>query len=1201
MLDNEKVIQDDDFLEEHGKLIKASVDENDDIDIDAEYKDLVDDDLLDADLVWGESSDVDQEIPEISLDEVDNLDIGNIISEDLNLDDINIGEDVKIDLKDLDFNIDDDNSQLDESESKRAKDIFEYVLSELKLYDSMKYAEDLQRYVITKKKYEETTDREIEYLNSLSTSVYTESDRNDVSRWIRFIKNKDEFTISELLYEIQTNEEIQNRLDSVYSEIYNTEQIGPYETLNENSKNLILRELDEILMEIEIALSNKFQEDKIRMSSKGEFNKPNKSPELHKTVENTKAIYLAENIYEIFNEGLSKSNSRSKFYKITAKRASVLDQSLTSGQIEEKYPEKINMTFSKYNDSIKMFLSVIRDSKVDSFFKQICENKGINYKNTVLKPFYIKSDDKIILLSRQYMYDDFIEHAKNIIEGSNVNTTGDEWYVRVYMDSKSYPDIFSSEYVTETQSFKTYTNEELMYYIENIKSEVGAKNLLTIVSNKAESKGLQKINTACRIILAETLVKYTKYHKENFKEMISAQKAFDNYKQYILFEYLIKSINMVKYRIDTFAMDMDHINALDLITIFNPTTGILAKLGLKDLSINNIYKSLSNKEVVGDLSLSELYIIPGIDNVKQSDLKSNKNSVPVFVKSYDNAVMLLKTFINNYNPDNILSLLNGSNNIIGSDNKDKDGDSIMVKGENIIKAHRDIVEHILKDIFKENGVVDEDEYISKLADLYISNINPGKKSNNYDANLYIRTGENNINSTEDTETLKRALYELNINDLKSGISYNDLDWIKRITNSEEYPEFNRIYNLTEESINLIYSNEELLEDLNRLRLFSSDINSVNIIIDHVFKNLNKEMVENYVSGELVKRSGIPSTIPVINRETVEIFVENYYKNKYGIETIYDGINNCKEFTIKRDISFFMSLIEYDIFKIYNKEKPKRFRKVLENLLIAALTPDNTNIAEDLKKYNSFGYEIDKMVENAMIKLEMVCPSNIDYNIIKSKLKQTLYYQRTGFIEEDIKSRLQGYKYYVDDENYNKVGDYLAASKIIASLSKFIGNGISILYVNDMNKKIDELTSTMEKVDINELSGSSPTGERRRSNALYKAYLVRQDKRILKNVNRDLVDFELLTKEPMADGTGGGEFSRTALIEEYELSEKTLAPEDSKDLDYFYTILAIESFNPEIIEYLPRPVIEYMESPIAIEDRFKNDKIFESTKFKVNLI
>lgn len=1196
MLENEKINEDNGFLEEYGQVIKEPDIENEtEADIDQEYKDLVDDDdnlELDLDFDWNEN-----------LNEGEDKNLDNKIESSLDLDNIDFSlddDDIEINLDDIDFNVKDVKKD-DDSIPKRAREIFNYVLEELEVYDSMKYAEDLQRYVLTKKKYEETTDREIEYLNSLSTSFYTENDRNDVNNWIRMLKNKDEVTLGELSYEIQSSEEIQSRLNVIYSEIHNEEKIGPFEKISDKSKDKIIRELDEILMEIEISLNNKFQEDKIRMSCKTDFNKPKKSPKLCKTIENSKAIYLAEDIVEIFNEGLSKANSRSKFYKLTATRAAVLDDSLNTEQIEEKYPEKINMTFSKYDESIRMFLSVIRNSYVDSLFRQICEKNDIEYKTTILKPFYIKYGDKVILLSHKYIYDDFISKAREIIEGSNVNTTGDEWYVRVYMDSRSYPEIFNSEYVTEVPTYKMYTNEELEYYIENIKSEIGTKNLLTLISNKAESKGLQKINTSCRIILAEILVKYSKIHKDRFKESISTQKVFDGYKKFILFEYLTKAINTVKYRVDTFGLDIDYVSALDLITIFNPKSGILAKLDINNLSAKDIYDSLDNEEVVKDLSLAELYIIPGIDDVKQSDLKSRKNTVPVFNDSYENAVILLKTFINNYNPDNILSLLNDNDEEENDSKKDKVGDSIMVKGENIKESHIEIIKHILKDIFEEHDITDEDEYVEELAKIYVNSVKPCKYSNDNDSRIYIRTGENEEYSSDEINVLKNSLEQLNVNDLRSGISYEDIDWIRRLSDKNEYYELNEIYNINDEFLNLVYSNSDLITDLTRLRLFSSDIKSVNEILNSVFKNLNKDFVDNYKSEELVKRSGIPSRIPVINRESVEIFVNNYYNSDYKIETIYNGINNYEEFTIKRDIAFFMRLFKNDVFSIYNKEKPRRFKNVLKQLLEASLQLEDTDLAEEFVSEDMFGYDIKQMINNAMIKLELVCPSTIDYNMIKTNLRQTLYYQKSGFIEEDIKARLKGYKYYVDDENYRKVGQYLIASKVIASLSQFIGNFISIEYVNDMNRKIDELTSKMEKIDVDELSNSSPTGERRRSNALYKAFLVKQDKRILKNVNRDLVDFDLLTKEPMADGTGGGEFSRTALIEEYELTEKTLAPEDSKDLDYFYTILAIESFNPEIIEYLPRPIIEYMESPIEIEDRFKNDKIFKSTKFKVQLI
>ena len=247
-----------------------------------------------------------------------------------------------------------------------------------------------------------------------------------------------------------------------------------------------------------------------------------------------------------------------------------------------------------------------------------------------------------------------------------------------------------------------------------------------------------------------------------------------------------------------------------------------------------------------------------------------------------------------------------------------------------------------------------------------------------------------------------------------------------------------------------------------------------------------------------------------------------------------------------------------------------------------------------------GFNIQKLLEDVEYKLKCICPSNIDINYIITDLKKTLYYQSSGFVDEEVKSNLQEYKYSEVDKEYLEISEITLMGKYIAALSDILGFNLSIYYTKQMNNRIDEIKSGMKKLSASEMYSFTPSADRRRANVLYKAYLNSQNKKMLKDVNRDLVDMELLIQEPKADGSGGGEFSRYNLIKEYELEEKTLSPEDSADLDYFYTILTIEKYNPEIYDTLPRPIIEYMEKGRVLEDRYKNDDLFKTTRFKLKI-
>lgn len=1083
------------------------------------------------------------------------------------------------------------------SNEKEIRELYDFVQENAKAYDMMRTSEAILRTELMKRRYNSNIELEKQFIDSLNTISYSEKDLDKVNAYYRWIQGQDSITPNQIYSLIDINDSVKVRVDELMNELITTDRIGLDENLSEDSIYKILNLLDIINQEISLTIKDSKGEKEMAFEF-GQYNKPSLEPSVEKRLKTAKVLYLTNKITEIVNSNLNYDNERRKYYKIFIKRALVLDDSLTTKEIDEKFPEEITITYSTKNKDANMCLYSIRNSSLRNLYKQVCDKKDIEAKEYVLKPFFLLRNESLVLFSKLYYYTDFINQSvKNLME-NNVTTSQLEWYKSVELNSEYHNELFEKEELEIGAIYKTYTNQEIESYLKDYITTNRIKKKFDLL--RVTTQSFNQTNTYCRNILLNIVYEYVDKHQEQTGNLLNSDDIFKMYQPRIVLEYILKSLSIMKYYVNRNKIDeFKEPDFRDLLSFFQDKNGLIDKLGLEDLSLESIKAAILDENNKKHITLDALYVMPPTVGVKKSYIKKNRYKSSVLNRTFEKAQRLLKTFDEKINFNNVLQIIDG-NNTNQDNNTVESGEKFMVNDENFRDSHKQIVKYIITSIFNHNGIEDEDSFADTLAEKYIDSIKESEMSNIKDAHIFLRNNHSvEVNDNVDSTGLKKEFILININRHRLGLGLADttclIDSLNNGYLKEKYP---NIENIDFEK----YKDSEFIKDLNKIILFSEELKSVVGVADSILSNLTEDYIIEYKPGVLLNKISINTKEPILLENEIWVGVDgNNLHNYYNIKDIYKGVNESKPFTIIRDEAFLTNLFSDRVFKVYKKEKPNRFYNIVQNLFETTLMDQKEDLSETFAEDKEIlGFNIQKLLEDVEYKLKCICPSNIDMNYIITDLKKTLYYQSSGFVDDEVKSNLQEYKYSEVDKEYLEISEITLMGKYIAALSDILGFNLSIYYTKQMNNRIDEIKSGMKKLSASEMYSFTPSADRRRANALYKAYLNSQNKKMLKDVNRDLVDMELLIQEPKADGSGGGEFSRYNLIKEYELEEKTLSPEDSNDLDYFYTILTIEKYNPEIYDTLPRPIIEYMEKGRVLEDRYKNDDLFKTTRFKLKI-
>lgn len=1083
------------------------------------------------------------------------------------------------------------------TDEKEVREIYNFVKDAAKSYDTMMISEAILRTELMKRRYNSNIELEKQFIDSLNTVSYSEKDLDKVNTYYRWVQSQDHITPNQIYNLIDINEPVKVRFDELLKELITTDRIGIDEPFSEDSIYKILNLLDIINQEVHLALKDTKGEKEMAFEF-GQYNKPTLEPPIEKRLETAKVIYVTNKISEIVNSNLNYDNERRKYFKISIKRVLVLDDTLTTKEIEDRFPEEMTITYSVKNKDANMCLYSIRNTSLRNLYKQICDKKDIEVKEYILKPFFLLRRESLVLFSKLYYYTDFINLSVKNLMDNNVTTSQLEWYKSVELNSEYHSELFEKAELEIGTIYKTYTNQEIESYLKDYITTNRIKRKFDLL--KVTTQSFNQQNTYCRNILLSTIYEFVDDHQKRTGNLVNSDDIFKMYQPRIVLEYILKSLSIMKYYVNRYTMEeFKEPDFRDLLSFFQNSNGLIDKLGLKDLSLDSIKAAILDEKNNKHITLNALYVIPPTVGAKKSYIKKNRNKSKVLKHIFEKSQILLKTFDEKINFNNVLQIIDGNNTNEDNDTVES-GEKFMVNDENFKESHKQLVKYIITSIFNHNGIENEEAFVDTLAQKYVDSVKDTELSNIRDAHIFLRNNHSvEVDGNVDSSGLKKEFILININRYRLGLGLGNTECLVYSMNEGELKE--KYPNIENIDFNK-YKDSEFIKDLNKIILFSEELNSVVGVIDSVLSNLTENYIENYKSGLLLDKVSI-NTKKITNLDNeVWIGVEgNNLHTNYSVRDIYKGINNSDPFTIIRDEAFLTNLFTDRVFKVYKKDKPNRFYNIVQNLFETALMDHKEELSETFADGKEIlGFNIQKLLEDVEYKLKCMCPSNIDFNYIVADLKKTLYYQSSGFVDEEVKSNLQEYKYSEVDKEYLEVSEITLMGKYIAALTDILGFNLSIYYTKQMNNRIDEIKSGMKKLSASEMYSFTPSADRRRANALYKAYLNSQNKRMLKDVNRDLVDMELLIQEPKADGSGGGEFSRYNLIKEYELEEKTLSPEDSADLDYFYTILTIEKYNPEIYDALPRPIIEYMEKGRVLEDRYKNDDLFKNTRFKLKI-
>lgn len=1115
-------------------------------------------------------------------DDVNGLDLSEV--KDLASDDSGLDFDLDMDWStDYSNEVPIDELLVNEDE---IKDIFNYITEEIKYFDKLRYAEALLRYKESRQKYDKTSQNEQLFVESLNTSVYTNEDVANTRRLMNDIRLDNEVTLNRINIQTYLPSIAQHRLKDLTNQIIINERISPTEPISTDSKEKILKLLDEIITEISYSIETDRKEQESYTLRNKSIRKPKHPKQYGPGLEKVDVIYTIDHISEVSKSGISENN----YYKLNASRSVILNKNLTDKEIMSNYPQKLVITASKDNPDFGMSLEIIDKNMLKSYFDSLCEKDDLAKKTLILKPFFLQKGNIAVIFNKKYLYTDFVEIAEKNLQQNKITVNGDIWIIGTEMTPVLYPDVFRNDISRELVEYPMYSNKELEDYISTFRKTQSVEQIINEMD--FDKTQLFKTKTFGKIKLASMIPEYINRYRN---EVMSTNTptvldVFEKYKLEMTSEYLFEVLKRLKYIVNTKSLqEMTIEDALDMINVFNKENGLLVKLEITDLGAG-LTKRLYDALQTHKIDFSDLYEIHYSDKITVSSFQKSKHSYGSVINSYSNAELLLKGFVEN-SKDNQLSLIE-NNNI---DNKIEINGDNMNKGTTTIEEyHFMICEQIIKNIF-DSCKIKEDEFAKEVAKQYVNSIKAKENSNNNDAHIYLRSGVNHVELTEEQRILRERLETYNLEKFKNGklLEFQVVDdKLKSIIKSINT-------NITDELLDKMESTD-FIKDISAILALVNNIETVTPVIESVFKVLSESYIDNYKKGTLLDKISVTSNNVNTNIGDYTISLTNEINKNYTFTTIENGINRLSPYSVERDKTFLASLFTDKVLDAYNPEKPKRFQRLVNMLLEKLLKDEPETLNIDGKFDNEeIKIDLDALVKNTEYKINLVTTNYPESNYIISRLNQILYYQGVGFLTDEVNTKMEGVKYYEKDKNYQEVTNVVSVSSMVTILSEILDYRLGIHYTKTANEIIEEIKSKMESVT--EDSAYLPEKNKKRQNAMYKVYLTTGNTDVLKSVNRDYVDFELLTKEPKADGIGGGEFSQSKLIEEYELVNYLFDSEELDNLDYFYTILTLEKFQPDIINYLPKPIMEYMETPIEIPERFRNDELLKETKFNIQII
>lgn len=1137
------------------------------------------------------------------------IDLGDIDDMDLDLDDILGSVDLDMEIGDMDFGAFDDlEMDIDvgatgivgidqvrvEKSEEDVKEIINYINREIKMYNLV--TSSLNEY--EKTKYYSVTSHnakvELDHVQRGGGGVNTRENCNKLKALIAEL-NAPKISI--------TPQYVQSRLNMIPSELKTNlwdlferferesglEHSIYTEKLEDDQKKLVMTEVSKILGIIEPIVET--VEKSLHTNDTAKRNMMGMLSELNPELEpigDIEAFYEIINVTEITDGETTISETRN-YLEISAQLTRIMDGQLTRKETK-KYKDTIVIRVPAHATGARMELLTVTHSRVKEMYMEKCKEEGIVPETYILKPLAYKYRNALVTFGSIGDFASFRESVMPQLDGLRSRRGSvNDLTISIVAGKENFEGIYLERYKATTKEFTRYTEREIGKMLEGKEVNKSLQNYIqTPAPFQIERAILHKYDTPCRRYFLGVIEGMP--NAKNIEKLFYANKV-DICHSYlsVALPYLVNHAKQVLDKLENTdeGLNVTYNVAADIITYGEPVMGFISKhmTNKETGELTSLIDLLNDTELLETITLADLL---GMN--KTGYAVTNNNRKVVYSKNRPSE--FCGTLIESAKALSKINVETDSE-IKGKGKSRVENKVIILEGIDNADEHLKYLKAILNSIIETKGI-DAKVDLDMIVNEYRNRIKPIKENVPINNAYYMQQRGGILQAVEDRDDsrldeFKEMVMDINMKRLQNTTSFSEfVDIIK----SKEFAEV--IGNDVLETVEDL--SKEFKIDLAQTLMTAPLIPNSEILLKSYLEALTEEILNNYKEGSLQETIGLPGPTELEAPEVSQYNLgEIGGKVDYTVSELIKGLESGQyPTTIIRDIVALSKLVgnEEQFAKLGGTRSERMIARTLkgtfDNLLTYSALPTIQVGDWDTDILSLFVEEI----------LNQLCVSNIEYALIQDSIALKLFYQNRNVAKRNIEKQLEEY--------YIEPSELLDEAIDLQNLLYWI-EAVQVLPMElhtevrkDRMIVLEKLKKTLNVKPVNVESQKELDMKKQRSNAYYKLFLDSGNIKYLKDVDRNFVDFELLTRQPTAEpGSIGGEFSTTELVQLYDLEEDL----DGKISDYEYVdiILIAEKKNPKIIETLPEPVVRFVEkdTTVSVLDPAVIETLRKDSSFNLN--